>query len=115
MAMPNLLEPIIEFKQMCSGNQKNGPSVMEGLLNQFQITSRSVHRSIKGKRAGIFYHQKIFNDGNEMHMAGEYVEENLRSLVIQITNEPTNYRIQKPSKKIRWKSNDTNHYFSGYV
>ena len=117
MAMPNLLEPIIEFKQMCSGNPEEWTDcdgrVVESISDNHTEVSIGPYK--KGKRAGIFYRKRIFNDGNEMHMAGEYVEGKFEGPWLY--KLPTSQRIiefkNHIPKKIRWKSNDTNHYFSG--
>lgn len=117
MAMPNLLAPIIEFEKMCSGNPEkwndcDGRVVKPIADNHTEV---SIGPYKEGKKSGIFYRKRIFNDGNEMRMAGEYVEGKFEG--------PWLYKLPKGqrviefesdiAKKIRFKSNNTNHYFSG--
>ena len=117
MAMPNLLEPIIEFKQMCSGN----PEEWDDCDGRVIETTAENHTEVsigpykEGKRSGIFHRKRIFNDGNEMHMAGEYVQGKFEGpwLYKLITGQRVIEFESDIPKKIRWKSNNNDHYFSG--
>ena len=74
-AMPNLLEPVIEFKKMCSGkiskwNNCVGKTDEPASGNYTEI---SIGPYQDGYKSGVFYRKRIFPDTKIMEIGGNFI------------------------------------------
>ena len=76
--MPNLSQPILQFKRMCAGEVIKNWNNCVGKTNEppkGDFTEISVGPYKEGKKSGVFYRERRFPDNKIMKIGGRYIED----------------------------------------
>lgn len=113
--MPNLSQPLLQFKRMCAGELTEKWNNCVGKLNEQpkgDYTEISVGPFKDGKKSGVFYRERTFPDNKTMIMSGRYTEDKFEGpwLYKLPTGGQRIVHFEKDvARKIKYKS-DSLHY-----